>query len=380
MAALTCQQVAFIFTTCVVQGLASRHQFQMGVEKAAPSPPMAAPAGAPQGSPGPAAGPAGPCECRFEDFCTCGGALAYLDCISQTCAKEECNCGNNTEKFSTSCGHMASECKSELDIICSSSHATCEGKYNQAVDGIIGLTMDFDKIQGEAYCGPTGRCAGTVQAAVKVHKPAKGVRLSCALEPRQGNSLVLQQSNFRGKPEGAIHLARVGRTVAEREETESAKVTKRHKKTSKKEDNDEKDEDSEKSEEAMKEDEMQGSPGPSPAPAIGTQEHFGVTGLEAHEKGLLTCATEVESDEATCTMDMPPRLKPEGDIEGLCRLVEDATSTIITKDAWFVIKNAYNAPKAEPKRKMAEARSGSAILSSSSLSMAFAILSAAVML
>merc|ERR1711959_614080 len=99
---------------------------------------------------------------------------------------------------------MASECKSELDIVCSPSTATCEGKFNQAKNGLIGLTMDFDKIENEAYCGPTGRCTGTVQAAVKVHKPAKGVRLSCALEPRQGHSLVLQQSRSLRKPEEKV--------------------------------------------------------------------------------------------------------------------------------------------------------------------------------
>merc|ERR1719359_304366 len=110
--------------------------------KEAPSP---APAGAPMGSPGPA--PLGPCECRFEDYCTCGGALAYLDCISKTCAKEECNCGSNDRQFEMSCHHVKNECGEDLDLDCSGEHATCEGKFNQAVNGIIGLTMDFDKIQ-----------------------------------------------------------------------------------------------------------------------------------------------------------------------------------------------------------------------------------------
>merc|ERR1712224_934178 len=95
----------------------------------------------------------------------------------------------------------ASECKSDLDISCSGGKATCEGKYNQALNGIIGVTMAYDKISSDAYCGPTGRCAGTVSAAVKVHKPAKGVRLSCALEPRQGHTLVLQQSRSFRKPD-----------------------------------------------------------------------------------------------------------------------------------------------------------------------------------
>jgi hypothetical protein len=241
---------------------------------------------------------------------------------------------------------MASECKEDLDISCSSSKATCEGKFNQAVNGLIGLTMAFDEISSDAYCGPTGRCAGTVSAAVKVHKPANGVRLSCALEPRQGHSLVLQQSRSLRKPE------------EEKDEKESKKVTKEHKK---------------------EEEEESKAPAAAPAsaPATGNQEHYGVTGLAAHEKGLLTCATEVKGDDATCTMDMPPRLKPEGDIEGLCRLVNEATDEVITKDAWFVIKNAYDKPnaKAEPKKMEAPARSGS-VLTTSSLPQAIAVFAA----
>jgi len=323
--------------------------------------PGAAPAGSPMGSPGPAPAPMGPCECRFEDFCTCGGALAYIDCIAKTCAKEECNCGNNTVQFATSCGHMASECKEDLDIDCSGSHATCEGKFNQAENGIIGVTMDFDKIESEAYCGPTGRCAGTVQAAVKVHKPAKGVRVSCALEPRQGNTLVLNQDHSLRKPvpklDGkALHFA------IEKEEPETSKVVKEEKKEKEesleekkrkaaspmrhgkmKKEEDEEDSKESESKDGKKEEEKETD--------VGNQEHFGVTGLSAHEKGLLTCSSKVESEDAVCTMDMPPRLKPEGDIEGLCRLVDESNDEIITKDAWFVIKNAYNAPKVEAKPK-----------------------------
>jgi len=275
---------------------------------------------------------------------------------------EECNCGNNTNQFKTSCGNVAAECGADLDIGCSGSHATCEGKFNQAKDGLIGLTMDFDGIQSEAYCGPTGRCAGTVQASVKVHKPAKGVRLSCALEPRQGNSLVLQQSHSLRKPEDA----KVEKTAADKEEKEVKKVDKKEKKKGKNGKKGKKEGDKEKDEE--EEDK------------VGKQEHFGITGLSAHEKGLLTCSQKVDSEKAVCTMDMPPRLKPEGDIEGLCRLVDEATDEIVTKDAWFVIKNAYKKPKAEPKPKpaAAEPAKGGSVLVSIGFSVATAVLTAAI--
>eukprot|EP00746_Dinoflagellata_sp_MGD_P160809 gnl/MRDRNA2_/MRDRNA2_87732_c0_seq1.p1 gnl/MRDRNA2_/MRDRNA2_87732_c0~~gnl/MRDRNA2_/MRDRNA2_87732_c0_seq1.p1 ORF type:complete len:364 (-),score=94.61 gnl/MRDRNA2_/MRDRNA2_87732_c0_seq1:30-1121(-) len=361
MAALSCQQVALIFTACVAPGLASRNQFQLAMMKEAPSP---APAGSPASAPGPA--PLGPCECRFEDFCTCEGALRYLDCISQTCAKEECHCSNNTVQFSTSCGQMASECKEDLDIQCSSSKATCEGKFNQAANGIIGLTMEFDKIASDAFCGPTGRCAGTISAAVKVHKPAKGVRVSCALEPRQGHSLVLQQSNSLRKPSKAQKLRRKeAKAEAEKQKAEAEKDEKETKKVTKAKD--------EKGEEDKEKDEDGKN-----ITEVGSQEHFGITGLTAHEKGLLTCQAEVKGDEATCTMDMPLRLKPEGDIEGLCRLVEEATDEIITKDAWFVVKNAYEKPKAKAEPKKMEAPKSGSVLTSCSLPLAMAALAAII--
>merc|ERR1712182_37486 len=98
MAASCCRQVALVFLACVAQGFASRHQFQLAMTKKGPGP---APGPSPSASP--AAAPAGPCECRFEEFCTCGGALSYLDCISRTCAKSECDCKDNSVTFKSSC-------------------------------------------------------------------------------------------------------------------------------------------------------------------------------------------------------------------------------------------------------------------------------------
>jgi len=331
----------------------------------------------------PADSPAGPCECRFEDFCTCGGALAYLDCISHTCAKKECDCTSNAKTFKNSCLHIAGECADDLHFDCSGEQAACEGKFNQAENGIIGLTMDFDKIESDAFCGPTGRCTGSVKAAVKVHKPAKGVRVSCALEAREGNDLVLQQQNKTShlrkheekKPKGAV-------TLKESREAHEAKAVKKATKKAKKDDEggDEK-KDDKKEEKADKEGEEKASEKEAKdAVEKEDQERFGITGLHAHEKGLLTCHTTVTAEEATCTMDMPPRVKPDGDVEGVCRLVEEATNEIITKDAWFVIHNAYTAPKAEPKpapkKTEAPAKSNSITFS---LSIATAIVAAAIM-
>lgn len=178
------------------------------------------------------------------------------------------------EQFSSSCGKMASVCKETLDVTCSEKEAQCEGKFHQGTDSLIGLTIDYDKLESKAYCGPFGKCVGEVNVAVKVHKPAAGVRLECAMEKRPGNELVMIQKGH-----------------------------------------------------------------------VGTRLRLGI-GLNSSK--LEGCAAKVESDEAGCTMPMPKELPSGESIEGACQLVEDATGRILTKGAWFSIKNPAKNREVEP--------------------------------
>lgn len=293
MAAHLCQQVALSVLLFSAPSLGRRLQrlhsagahnsssIQAGWGPApAPAPEDSAaggPGGAPanaSASPGPA--PEDPCTCNFNDFCTCGGTLKYLECVSQKCMREGCKCEKN--QFSHACGRMASVCKETLDVTCSAEEAKCDGKYHQGTDGIIGLTIDYDKLESRAYCGPFGKCTGEVNVAVAIHKPAAGVRLDCAMEThdtfeKAGEQMVLLTKR-----------ARLGGRLAAN--------------TSKK---------------------------------------------------LEGCGEKVTGPEAHCTMPMPKFIKSGKSIEGLCRLVEDETGRILTKDAWFKITNPteeYQEPNA----------------------------------
>jgi len=149
--------------------------------RGAPSP---APAAGPEASP--AAAPAGPCECGFQDFCTCESALAHLNCISKTCASGECDCPST--QWSQSCGKMASICKTALDISCTPTDALCDGRFYQLSSGVVGLSIeDYNKLDENAHCGPTGKCTGHVDVKVAVHNSEEGMEMNCFLEQAPGS-------------------------------------------------------------------------------------------------------------------------------------------------------------------------------------------------
>jgi len=175
---------------------------------------------------------------------------------------------------------MASVCKTELDVTCSVEEAKCDGKYHQGTEGIIGLTIDYDKLESRAFCGPFGKCVGEVVVAVNIHKPAEGVRLDCAMENHYGDEsqqmVMMQKRKYLG-----------GRLSSN------------------------------------------------------------------FSKKLEGCGQRIEGPEAKCTMPMPKHLPSHHSIEGLCRLVEDETGRILTKDAWFKITNPnkYKEPDAAELKK-----------------------------
>jgi len=234
-----------------------------GADAPAAASPAAAPESAPMGAP--MAVP-GSCECNFQDMCTCESALAHLDCISKTCAKQECDCP--AVQFSQSCGQMASVCKPMLDISCTPKQAVCDGKFYQLASSLIGLSIDIEKLDNDAHCGSAGKCTGKIDIEAAIYNPAKGMHMECFLED---------------------------------------------------------------------------------APKSKMKTH---------------CSSEVTSDFANCTIDMPTTL-PAGDkLEGWCRLVARADdnsteklSQRLTHDAPFYIYNHHKAieTETETQKKMAEA-------------------------
>lgn len=160
-------------------------------EAPAPGGGKEAPAAAPMAAP--AAAPAGSCECSFQDMCTCESALAHLDCISKTCASEECDCP--AVQFSQSCGQIASVCKPMLDISCTPEEALCDGKFYQLSSSLAGLSIDLEKLDDDAHCSSTGKCTGQLDVQAAIHNSEKGMVMECFLEDSPGSKEKTHCSN-----------------------------------------------------------------------------------------------------------------------------------------------------------------------------------------
>lgn len=139
-----------------------------------------APAMSPASAPGPAATGLCGCEPVPTDQCTCDGSLHYLKCVAKKCATGDCECP--ASPFTEECTTLAGTCGTELDLSgCSNSVTTCEGRFNQASECTIGLTLDVSHLQEESYCGPYGRCTGELHLHANVYRTAPGAFLECVL-------------------------------------------------------------------------------------------------------------------------------------------------------------------------------------------------------
>lgn len=147
------------------------------------------PAPAPAQAPAPAAAGLCGCEPVPTDQCTCDGSLHYLKCVEKKCQSGDCECPDNP--FMTECHTLAGDCGSELELSGCGSHLTeCSGRFNQASDGTIGLSLDVSHLQEESYCGPYGRCTGELHLHANVYRTAPGAFLECVLPVNGKKELV----------------------------------------------------------------------------------------------------------------------------------------------------------------------------------------------
>jgi len=138
-----------------------------------------------------AAAPQGLCGCPVvpADRCTCGASLSYLKCVEKRCNEGECDCPSTP--FTQECNTLAGTCASELDIVgCSGKTTTCEGKFHQLNDGVVGLTLNTSRLSDEAYCGPHGKCTGELHILTTVHRSTPGAWFECILPAFGKNRLV----------------------------------------------------------------------------------------------------------------------------------------------------------------------------------------------
>lgn len=147
------------------------------------------PAPAPALAPSPAAAGLCGCEPVPQDQCTCDGSLHYLKCVEKKCQSGDCECSEHP--FMTECHTLAGNCGSELELTGCGSHLTeCQGRFNQASDGTIGLTLDVSHLQEESFCGPYGRCTGELHLHANVYRHAPGAFLECVLPVKGKKELV----------------------------------------------------------------------------------------------------------------------------------------------------------------------------------------------
>lgn len=72
------------------------------------------------------------CKCPFVEACSCGAAVAFLDCVSSACASGACHCPSH--EYALSCAPMGKACPS-LSIDCSTDRATCSKPPKKSAGG-----------------------------------------------------------------------------------------------------------------------------------------------------------------------------------------------------------------------------------------------------
>lgn len=105
------------------------------------------------------------CEDCFykEPQCGCRPAMEYFACLTKHCH------ASNHSRFTEKCTHLGDKCSSSLSIDCNGPQTVCASKHNELPAGGVGLTMDFEGIGDDAFCGPHGTCIGTVHMKADIH-------------------------------------------------------------------------------------------------------------------------------------------------------------------------------------------------------------------
>lgn len=105
-------------------------------------------------------------DCVYKGAqCGCEAAVELFACLTKFCHSA------NHSKFGATCAEVSTSCSTELDIACRGPDTQCKGKYNQLPAGGIGLTLDLDNVDDDAFCGPFGKCTGVVHMKANVFYP-----------------------------------------------------------------------------------------------------------------------------------------------------------------------------------------------------------------
>jgi len=103
-------------------------------------------------------------DCVFKAAqCGCTPAVEYFACLTKHCYSA------NRTRFTNKCSDLATRCSSELDIGCHGPKTICKSKFNQLPSGGIGLTLDLEGVEDDAFCGPFGKCIGKIHMKAIIH-------------------------------------------------------------------------------------------------------------------------------------------------------------------------------------------------------------------
>jgi len=126
------------------------------------------------------------CERVPEDQCTCDLSLQYLKCVQKRCSSGDCSC--SASPFVDECNALSGTC-TELRLSgCDQSLTTCEGRFHQSSDDVIGFTLDDSHLDDQAYCGPFGSCTGELRVIASARRQPSGAFLECVLPAVAGQA------------------------------------------------------------------------------------------------------------------------------------------------------------------------------------------------
>jgi len=105
-------------------------------------------------------------DCFYKGAqCGCQATVEYFACLTKHCHSSD------GSKFAAKCAEVSTSCSTELDVACRGPDSSCKGKYNQLPTGGVGLTLDLDGVDDDAFCGPFGKCTGVVHMKAHIHNP-----------------------------------------------------------------------------------------------------------------------------------------------------------------------------------------------------------------
>jgi len=107
------------------------------------------------------------CKCKFVGLCTCEAAVAFMECVADSCASGQCDC--QAADYLTSCNAMAQTC-SKVGMHCTQEKTTCRASSEP-------IRETIDELQQELAVLKVRKCkleeadkAGYINAGVRLQE------------------------------------------------------------------------------------------------------------------------------------------------------------------------------------------------------------------